>query len=438
MRTDNTYIIGWLAAVLLLLTACNGDNQQPDVMSADLLAVGSAIEVSGGASKDTIQVEANCNWTVTTQNSWIHIINPKDGQGSGTQDLVLDIDASPLATERTSKLTIRSTDGIEHIVTVTQRAGDAIIDMDTTEVFFKFSGGEKTINIKSNVQWTATCDESWLKVSIDSEKWDSEVTANGDPKPFDQKLYLHADANNSVEQLEGTITFRAQDGNRTSKVRVTVGSREPNMRILPPNDTIQIPALGNRVDTFYVNCNYDWEATATMADGGEWFHFTEGNPSYHYRGQANNNYFSLSWFLDPNPSLLKRTAKVTFSIGNKDYATRIVIQDVGTLPNIVNVKCRDITHTSATISFQQSYDTFEIKECGVRYSTDESNVQNGKDEKGTVQDKPEINLKDLSPNTVYYVCAYATNAVGTRYSNVVSFQTRSVPGRDDHGDPDIE
>ena len=436
MRTVKIHTIGWLSAILLLLTSCSGDNQQPDVMSPDLLKVGSAIEVSGGDSKNSIKVEANCDWSVTKpkEDSWIQFESPKDGKGSGSQDLIINVEASPLATERTSKLTIRSTDGIESVITVTQRPGDAKIDIDTTEVFFKFSGGVKTINIKSNVQWTATCDESWLKVSIDSQTWDSEATANGDPKPFDQKLFLRANANNSEEQLEGTITFRAQDGNRTSKVRVIVGSREPNMRIQPQNDTIRIPALNNKVDTFYVNCNYDWEAVATMEDNGEWFHFPGGKS--HYVGQANNNYFSLSWFLDPNPSLLKRTAKVTFSIGNKDYATRIVKQDAGTLPNIVNVKCRDITHTSATITFQQSYDTFEITECGVRYSTDESNVQKGDIASAAVQDKLEINLKDLSPNTVYYVCAYATNAVGIQYSNVISFQTRSVP--EDHKEPDIE
>lgn len=425
-----TFVIALVLATATFLS-CDGDNQQAEVVSADLLVAGSAIEVSGGDSQDTIRVEANCDWTVTTQDSWIHIINPRAGRGSGSQNLVFDVDASTLATERTGKLTTRSTDGIERIITVTQRAGSIVLDPLPRTMTFTYEGGDQTLTVSSNAQWTATCTATWLTVN-----GESGISASGN-----QQLTVHANANSNSGALNGTIIFRDQD-NRIGPITVTVelGGRTPILYVSEPDD---IPAAGGS-STLEVRSNFNWMMTLSREPRGEtaWAYFEGTEKRQSFDGSANSVAQTVRVNIEPNTSESVRVVRLnvqTISDGGSNLTEeRTITQAAGTRPEVSNVAYRDTTHATATITFRQRSATFDITECGVVYSTSASNVQNGTRVRGTVQDAVTVNLTGLTHKTRYYVCAYATNAVGMTYSEVISFQTRGVPGRDDNEEPTVD
>ena len=427
MNTYKSFILQLSFCLLMglcMLTACSGDNQEAPIVSADLLVIGKSIEVSGGASQDTVRVEANGEWSVTTQTSWIHIISPRTGRGSGSQDLIFDVDASTLATSQTGQLTLNTADGIQRIITVTQRAGDIIIDPIPTDKEFQYDGGEFTLTVKSNVTWTAKSSENWLTINNTRE-----VTFNGN-----QDLNIRAERNTGSGAQTGTITFNDEDNRKTVIVMVKVHSMEPSLDSwLNTNDSV--PAIGGE-RTIYVRSNYDW---IVRIEDAPWIYF-DGELNF-FQGTSNSTALGVHMNIEPNTTDRPKSATLTIKmISNSTQNTLTINQSAGTRPEIQNVAYQDTTHTSATVSFRYSTSTFPVTECGVRYSTSESGVRDGAKVTGSSENgMSTVKLTGLMPNTRYYVCAYATNVVGTTFSNeVIHFMTRRVPGQDDNEIPDLE
>ena len=63
---------------------------------------------------------------------------------------------------------------------------------------------------------------------------------------------------------------------------------------------------------------------------------------------------------------------------------------------------------------------------GVCWSTDQTpTIYNNKTDEGTGVGSYTSNLTSLTPNTKYYIRAYASNSIGTKYGSVVSFSTKN-------------
>ena len=62
---------------------------------------------------------------------------------------------------------------------------------------------------------------------------------------------------------------------------------------------------------------------------------------------------------------------------------------------------------------------------GVCWSTDQTpTIDNNKTNEGTGAGSYTSNLTNLTPNTKYYIRAYASNSIGTKYGSIVSFSTK--------------
>ena len=111
----------------------------------------------------------------------------------------------------------------------------------------------------------------------------------------------------------------------------------------------------------------------------------------------------------------------------------------GIKPEINQADVTDITQSSAVVTFSYT-SQFPMLEYGVCYSSQNSTptlTDNHLSSTGSaLQDSKPFKISNLSPGTTYYVCAYAKNAVGIQYSNVISFTTVSdIPGGDDNVTP---
>ena len=334
-----------LAIVLSLLTACSGDNLEAGVVSADLFVVGDSLEVSGEQAQNTLQVEANCDWKVSTQAGWIHIESPKDGRGSGSQSVIFKMDPNPWSTKREAKLTFETSEGIRRTIPVIQSEGPV--------------------------------------------------------------------------QLTVTIPNDAPDN---------------------------IPALGG-TGIFSVKSNYSWTASIELYPKGDWAHFeNKENPDQDISGEASSDVQNVKVVLKGNTTESMRTVtikvKASSSTGSSTESTVTINQLAGTIPNVDDVAFSDVTHNSAKLSFKPSSETFEVKDFGFRYGTDQATVQQkGIEPDGCamqVNGVVTVTLSGLSPNTDYYFCAFATNDVGTKMGEVYHFKTTKVPGRDDNDIPDVE
>jgi hypothetical protein len=110
---------------------------------------------------------------------------------------------------------------------------------------------------------------------------------------------------------------------------------------------------------------------------------------------------------------------VSFSC-SKDYYNRV--------PVVVTTTISNITQTSVSVGGNVRYDQgSKITSLGVCWSKEAfPDLLDHVIALDTISGKFECSIKGLSPNTIYYVRAFATNKSGTGYGDVISFRTSQI------------
>ena len=419
-----------LPIIAAVMTSCSGDNLEAEIVSSDRLVTGSSKDVSGEASTDTIPVTSNCSWTVTKDVNWIHIKQPSAGLGNGNQSVVFDVDASNLSTSQKGTITIKTSSGIERIITINQRPGTIVLFPSPTYIFFTYQGGEETLEISSNSQWTATSSVDWLKV-------DNEKSVKGTENP---SLTIHADVNNNPSAVYGTITFTDADHKLAPiAVQVEVGGKTPMLVVTPANE---VAAVGG-VALFGVESNFNWKASvSSLTPAGteteKWAVFSNGGHSID--GEPSSQPVDVAMTIDENKTLQERFVTVTVttvsSMGTEAQQTVTIVQHGATLPVVYLPHTTNLAMSEATLTFSATSESLPITECGLLYSTEPEQVMQGVRVAGTLNgEEATATMTNLQSGTTYYVRAYATSVAGSSYSEIMSFRTRLTPGRDDNPNP---
>ena len=430
MKHKKYSIVMMLPIIAAVMTACSGDNLEAEVVSGDRLAAGTVINVSGEASKDhVIPVEANCAWTVTTDVNWITITQPAAGRGSGSQNILFDVAASTIPTTQTGTITIKTGDGIERIVTVNQRPGAIVVVPSPASMFFIYEGGNQTLEVASNSQWTATSSIEWLTIN-------NGQSVNGEGN---QQLTIHANENPNSDALIGAITLTDADHKAAPvTVYVQVGGRTPKLQLTPANE---VSAAGGTA-TFGVISNFRWDATVTglsPAGDWDWVRFVFNNQRQMI-GDPSGMPVDVTMEFDPNPSQQERVVYVVVATasplgGNVEKLIQIT-QRGATMPVVYLPHTTNIKMDEATLTFSATSEALPITACGVLYAEDPHMVDQGSRAVGTLNgEEATVTIPNLHSGTTYYVKAYATSAVGTTYSETMSFKTRLTPGRNDNPNP---
>lgn len=429
-KTFNIFMMLLMAAAIL--TSCSGDNLEAEYVSSDRLASGTRIDVSGEASTgNVIPVEANCAWTVTTDVNWITITQPSAGRGNGSQSVVFDVAASTSPSSQTGTITIKTGDGIERIITVNQRPGTIVVIPSPTSMFFTYEGGNQTLEVTSNSQWTATSSIEWLTINNAQS-----VSAEGN-----QQLTIHANENPNSDAIMGAITLTDVDHKAAPvTIYVEVGGRTPMMQITPPNE---VSAAGGTA-TFGVLSNFHWQATVTGISPepeGDWacVYFVLNN-QLSMNGDPSGMPVDATMEFDPNPTLQERIVTIfvtTISpLGNNVEKTIKITQRAATLPVVYLPRVTNVAMSEATLTFSATSTDLPITGCGLLYAQDPNAIDQGTRIAGTLEgEETTVTLSGLQSGTTYYVRAYATNAAGISYSETMSFKTRQTPGRNDNPNP---
>ncbi|TAL80457.1 MAG: hypothetical protein EPN88_01205, partial [Bacteroidetes bacterium] len=112
------------------------------------------------------------------------------------------------------------------------------------------------------------------------------------------------------------------------------------------------------------------------------------------------------------------------------YTQDIVMTTSASLPTVTTTSVTSITTNSASSGGNvTSQGSSSVTSRGVCWSTNQNpTVADNKTTDGTGTGSFTSSITGLSPNTTYYLRAYATNSVGTSYGSQVSFTTSSGGG----------
>lgn len=99
------------------------------------------------------------------------------------------------------------------------------------------------------------------------------------------------------------------------------------------------------------------------------------------------------------------------------------------LPTVIADKVKDITTSAASFFGKITNNGGDITDRGI-YWGKEVNPTGNKISSTAFRSSGEfeVSIKELTPNTTYYVRGYATNSKGTSYTSDVQFTTNQVPG----------
>jgi len=164
------HFIPFVCLVAVLLAACK--NGEPELK---IKVEPSVITCPDTGGDYEIEVTAANPWTATASESWIKL-TPASGEG-GTSTVRIKISANKESAESTGKITF--TDGentTELPVTRAAKAPARLTVVSETEIMTPKDGGEYTIQVESNIRWSASSNVSWAKVSKGVSQNNDNVT----------------------------------------------------------------------------------------------------------------------------------------------------------------------------------------------------------------------------------------------------------------------
>ena len=132
-----------------------------------------------GESK-TVTVTANVTVRATPSENWITVTPPASQSASMTYTLTASANTGNAA--RNASVTFSGGEADDFTIQVSQNPA-ASIEVDKEEVTAGAEGGEYTVKVTANVEWTASASENWVSVSPDKgQSTDLKITvaANDD------------------------------------------------------------------------------------------------------------------------------------------------------------------------------------------------------------------------------------------------------------------
>ena len=255
------------------------------------------IEAQGGSVE--VALKSNGEWTVSSSAEWL-AVTPTSGNGNAT--LTLTADANTMES-RSAQITASTKDNTA-VLTVTQQAPRYYINVTPKEIRCDAEGGEYTIQVSSNINWTVSVPQ-WITSSVSEGSNDGTVTLTI------SRIEGDFSESRDVEVFIGNLlTF--------DKVHV-VQALDPVLGIEISPSVLEFVCTGE-TKTVAITTEDTWTASATA----EWIGLDQSE------GQGDA---TVSVTLGENPEFVQRQATVAFVTAGGVQTTLIVRQEAS--PDLV-------------------------------------------------------------------------------------------------------
>ena len=194
---------------------------------------------------DTITVESNVDYTITSSQEWCKVKPVKSE--AGVKKINVDIEPNATTSERTAVITFKNSEfDITKEIAVSQEKFEPYIEVSDTNIAMAVEGGSKSITLEANINWSATCDAGWVSLSsVNGNQGTSTVTVT-------------IDNNAGIVERDTKIVISNSEYNITKEITVSQAKFEPSIEV--SDNSIEMPVAGGSKElTFESNIN--WNAT---------------------------------------------------------------------------------------------------------------------------------------------------------------------------------
>lgn len=294
--------------------------------------------VNGGNGSFTVNVDTNCNWTISSDSSWIVISSSSNNKGK--QVVMFTVVVNSISLLRQGFIVIKG-GGTTMTFKVIQDGSSVSCEysLSSNNKNIKAEGGESnfTVYASSSCTWLATSDTPWL--TINSNKNNSGV----------QVISYFLTTNRNSSTRIGIITIQGQN----TKLVFTV-SQEGVAQVCTYQQSIreQSVAYSKSQNNFTITTanNCTWQLTSTSP----WISL----PSISFNGTQ-----TISYSVDFNQSVDSRFANII--VQSQDTTLSIVVKQDGRPAEYPDINLPDKNiNIGETLIGSTSYQSIRIKNNG--------------------------------------------------------------------------
>ena len=390
------------------------------------------IELTAEEVGGLVRVLADCQWTVTVnQTGWADLtVQPMSGTGNG--QITLRTGKNTTVNERTATLTVKSANGLCQIIGVRQISGDVSLYVDKSALTFDTDGGSLSFNVTSNIAWEITLppEGDWLTVSPMSGNAGGPTLVTVTAKEIQDE-----------KDREVTLTIKLNNSSTSHAISVTQVGKEKISLSATPVTLNKFEATGGQ-QSISIACNAAWKVQKNEAD--DWFTLSTS-------AGVGDGVLTIS--CPPNYTTKENMANIVISSGSQARLEYEINRAAGELPKFPkedeNRKALAVvegTRTSSGISLTFDYTSmFPLTDHGICYSTTnpmptaaDTRISLGA---GTTGATATTTLSGLSPSTTYHARAYLVSPMNDGevvYSDVLTFTTLgNIPSWNDNPYPQL-
>lgn len=246
--------------------------------SAILALSTASLNFTATGGNQSATVTSNISWTATSNQSWA-TVSPSSGSGNAT--ITINSQTNATTTSRTAIITVAGS-GQSKTISITQQGAATILTLSPASLTFNASGGNQSIAVTSNLNWTASSNETWLTVAP------LIGTNNG-------TLTITCLANNTISPRSAIITVKSGSELRT----VTVSQHASIAALTLTPTTLDFNATGGN-QSVTVSSNINWTASSSQP-------WVTMNPA------SGTNDGTLAVNCQANTAITSRTAVITVS-----------------------------------------------------------------------------------------------------------------------------